>query len=166
MVTGMGSSIRKDSDASLSTLCSARAKSVVVRLLIFKTSSTGNVIHALPMAADIVRACPGTTRDWLAEEGFPAIPAMRRRVSAVHWVDLRRWRHAPLGSSTRADVAALKASLRAVRDDVLIDVQDLLKSAWVARWAYAPVASLGGAGVSMPASQVIEAIERVMAEGT
>jgi heptosyltransferase-1 len=111
-----------------------------VRLLIVKTSSMGDVIHALPLAADIARAFPQATLDWLVEEGFAAIPAMSRHVSMVHRIALRRWRHAPLLSATRSEIAQLKRALRAARYDLVLDAQGLLKSAWVARWANAPVA--------------------------
>jgi len=111
-----------------------------VRLLIVKTSSMGDVIHALPLAADIARAFPQATLDWLVEEGFAAIPAMSRHVSTVHRVALRRWRHAPLASAHRGEIARLKHELRAARYDLVLDAQGLLKSAWVARWANAPVA--------------------------
>jgi heptosyltransferase I len=111
-----------------------------VRILIVKTSSMGDVIHALPLAADIARAMPDATIDWLAEEGFAAIPAMNRHVSRVHRVALRRWRHAPFSARTRSEIAALKRELRNAHYDLVVDVQGLLKSAWVARWAKAPVA--------------------------
>ena len=99
----------------------------------------GDVIHALPLAADITRAIPDGTVDWLVEEGFAAIPAMSRHVSTVHRVALRRWRHAPWSSRTRSEIATLKHTLRAARYDAVLDAQGLLKSAWVARWAGAPV---------------------------
>jgi heptosyltransferase-1 len=111
-----------------------------VRLLIVKTSSMGDVIHALPLAADIARAKPGARIGWLVEEGFAAIPAMSRHVSTVHKVALRRWRHAPFSSESRTEAAALKRALRAAHYDLVLDAQGLLKSAWVARWAGAPVA--------------------------
>ena len=113
-----------------------------MRLLIVKTSSMGDVIHALPLAADIARAKPGAQIDWLVEESFAAIPAMGRHVTTVHQVALRRWRHAPFSSETRRATAAIKDTLRAARYDLVIDAQGLLKSAWVARWAGAPVAGL------------------------
>jgi heptosyltransferase I len=116
-----------------------------VRLLIVKTSSMGDVIHALPLAADIARALPQASLDWLVEEGFAAIPAMSRHVSTVHRVALRRWRHAPLASAHRGEIARLKHALRASRYDLVLDAQGLLKSAWVARWANAPVAGFSSA---------------------
>ena len=105
----------------------------------------GDVIHALPLAADIARALPQATLDWVVEEGFAAIPAMSRHVSTVHQVALRRWRHAPLASGHRSEIARLKRGLRAARYDLVLDAQGLLKSAWVARWANAPVAGFSSA---------------------
>lgn len=100
----------------------------------------GDVIHALPLAADIAHARPQATVDWLVEEGFAAIPAMSRHVATVRRIALRRWRRTPFSSSVRDEIARLKSALRAVRYDLVLDAQGLLKSAWVARWTGAPVA--------------------------
>jgi len=100
----------------------------------------GDVIHALPLAADIARAKPAATIDWLVEEDLSAIPAMSRHISTVHQVALRRWRRTPFAAAVRAEAASLKRLLRAARYDLVLDAQGLLKSAWVARWANAPVA--------------------------
>jgi heptosyltransferase-1 len=78
----------------------------------------------------------------VVEEGFAAIPAMSRHVRTVHRVALRRWRQAPFASATLAEVAAARRALRDGRYDLVLDAQGLLKSAWVARWAGAPVAGL------------------------
>ena len=50
----------------------------------------GDVVHALPLVADIARARPDVQIDWLCEETFAAIPAMSRHVTNVHRVALRR----------------------------------------------------------------------------
>jgi len=100
----------------------------------------GDVIHALPMAADLAAAQPQAQIDWLVEESFAAIPAMNRHVSRVRQVALRRWRHAPLRRSTWREIAAVRQAVEAARYDWVLDVQGLLKSAWMARWAAAPVA--------------------------
>jgi heptosyltransferase-1 len=111
-----------------------------VRILIVKTSSMGDVVHALPLAADIARAQPGATIDWVVEEAFAAIPRMSRHIASVHSVALRRWRHAPLAAATRAEVRAARTALRAGKYDVALDAQGLLKSAWIARWSGASIA--------------------------
>jgi heptosyltransferase-1 len=110
-----------------------------VRILIVKTSSMGDVVHALPLAADLARQ-PGIEVDWLVEESFAAIPTMSHNVRRVHRVALRRWRRALLQPQTWREIAAVKQSLRAQDFDWVLDVQGLLKSAWMARWTRARVA--------------------------
>ena len=97
----------------------------------------GDVVHALPLAADLASQ-PGIEIDWLVEESFAAIPAMSRHVRQVHRVALRRWRKALLEADTWREVAAVKKALRAENYDWVLDVQGLLKSAWMARWTGAP----------------------------
>ncbi|MDQ3188250.1 MAG: lipopolysaccharide heptosyltransferase I [Pseudomonadota bacterium] len=116
-----------------------------MRILIVKTSSMGDVVHALPLAADIVRARPDATVDWLVEESFASIPPMSRYVQNVHQVALRRWRRRPFDSAVWREVRMAKNKLRAARYDLALDVQGLAKSAWLARWTGAPVAGFNSA---------------------
>jgi heptosyltransferase I len=116
------------------------ARTSAVRVLIVKTSSMGDVVHALPLAADVAQARPKVVLDWLVEEGFAAIPAMNHHVAQVHAVALRRWRKQPFSAETRNEVSAVKETLRAAKYDLVLDAQGLIKSAWIARWAGAPVA--------------------------
>jgi heptosyltransferase-1 len=111
-----------------------------VRILIVKTSSMGDVVHALPLAVDIAAERPGVQIDWLVEEAFAAIPAMSRHIRQVHRVALRRWRTRPLQIATWREMAALRRALIAQSYDLVLDAQGLLKSAWLSRWARAPVA--------------------------
>ena len=100
----------------------------------------GDVVHALPLAADLARNVPDAQIDWLVEESFATIPAMSRHVANVRQLALRRWRRRPFQPRTRSEIAAVKADLRRAEYDWVLDAQGLLKSAWVARWAGAPVA--------------------------
>ncbi|HEX7155951.1 MAG TPA: lipopolysaccharide heptosyltransferase I, partial [Burkholderiaceae bacterium] len=54
-----------------------------MRVLIVKTSSMGDVVHALPLASDIALACPGAGIDWVVEEAFAAIPRLHPSVTGV-----------------------------------------------------------------------------------
>jgi heptosyltransferase-1 len=111
-----------------------------VRVLIVKTSSMGDVVHALPAVSDLARECPGTVIDWVVEEAFAAIPRLHRDVARVIPISLRQWRaqlHLP---STWARMRAARRTLREVRYDRIVDLQGLLKSALVARWARGAVA--------------------------
>jgi heptosyltransferase I len=115
------------------------AQSRSVRILIVKTSSMGDVVHALPLAVDIADALPGAQIDWLCEEAFAAIPAMSRPVGVVHRVALRRWRKRPFDPAVWREVRIAKSALRDAPYDLVLDVQGLAKSAWLARWTGAPV---------------------------
>ncbi len=116
-----------------------------MRILIVKTSSMGDVVHALPLAADIAHALPAAHVDWLCEEAFSAIPATSRHVAQVHRVALRRWRKRPFDPAVWREVRIAKTALRDGRYDLVLDVQGLAKSAWLARWTGAPVAGFDSA---------------------
>ena len=62
------------------------------RALIVKTTSMGDVIHALPAVADLARAQPDLAIDWVVEKSFADIPRLSRYVSDVHEVSVRQWR--------------------------------------------------------------------------
>ena len=100
----------------------------------------GDVVHALPLAADLTAARTGIEVDWLVEETFAAIPGMSRHVRQVHRVALRRWRTRLLQTATWREMAAARRALAARSYDLVLDVQGLLKSAWLSRWAHARVA--------------------------
>ncbi len=105
-------------------------------ILLVKTSSLGDVVHNLPVVADIRRALPGAVVDWVVEESFAAIPALSRRgLRRVVPCALRRWRRGLLGAAAWREIGALRETLREGAYDVVIDTQGLLKSALVARLA-------------------------------
>jgi len=108
------------------------------RVLIVKTSSMGDVVHALPLASDIRRRHPEATIDWLVEEGFAAIPRLHAAIDRVITVALRRWRKSPLSPRTWRELRHARAALHERRYDAILDCQGLLKSAWMARWARGP----------------------------
>lgn len=98
------------------------------KLLIVKTSSLGDVIHNLPIIADIRAHQPNIEIDWLVEANFADIPKLHRGVNQVIKVDLRRWRKALLDKSTWQEISALKRQLSLKAYDIVLDTQGLLKS--------------------------------------
>jgi len=106
--------------------------SATLDVALVKTSSLGDVIHALPVVTDILAACPGTRIDWVVEESFAELPALHPGVATIHRVAMRRWRKAPLSAATRAEWARFRAGFRARRYDLILDLQGLLKSAFLA----------------------------------
>ncbi len=93
----------------------------------------GDVIHALPVVTDILRALPGARVEWIVEEAFADLPALHPDVAAVHRVALRRWRRSWSRTETRAEVRSVRASLAALAFDEVLDLQGLIKSAWLTR---------------------------------
>ncbi|PCI22318.1 MAG: lipopolysaccharide heptosyltransferase 1, partial [Piscirickettsiaceae bacterium] len=54
-----------------------------MKLLLVKTSSMGDVVHALPAITDAVAAIPGIEIDWVVEKPFQDIPRMHPSVKRV-----------------------------------------------------------------------------------
>jgi heptosyltransferase-1 len=104
-----------------------------VEVLIVRTSSLGDLVHMLPAMSDIARHVPDARIDWIAEESFAEIPAWHPAIRNVITVAHRRWRKAWWSASVRAERKVLAERLRDTRYDIVLDMQALLKSAWLVR---------------------------------
>lgn len=109
-----------------------------MRILIVKTSSLGDVVHALPAVSDLRRFYPGVPIDWCVEESFAAIPRLHPAVDRVIPVAVRRWRKRLLSPQTWAEMRNFRRELHSAAYDVVIDLQGLLKSALIAKQANGP----------------------------
>lgn len=121
-----------------------------VRVLIVKTSSMGDVVHALPALTDMKRHVPGVEVDWLVEAPFAAIPALHvglRRVLPLAW---RTWRKRLVERATWRTMAAFRRELRSERYDLVLDLQGLLKSALWGLQALGPLAGYDHASAREP----------------
>ncbi|MFA6178549.1 MAG: lipopolysaccharide heptosyltransferase I [Candidatus Methylopumilus sp.] len=105
------------------------------RILLVKTSSMGDVIHNLPVIADIRAHYPSAVFDWVVEESFAEIPRLHHDVSQVIPVAIRRWRKHLLSRKTWQDMAAFRTQLRSQNYDYILDTQGLIKSAMISRLA-------------------------------
>lgn len=103
------------------------------RILLIKTSSLGDVIHNLPVVADIRAHFPNAQIDWFVEESFADIPRMHSGVNQVITVAMRRWRKHIFSQKTWSEISAFKNTLSQNTYDAVIDTQGLLKSALIAR---------------------------------
>jgi len=100
-----------------------------MRVLIIKTSSMGDVLHALPALTDAMHAIPEIRFDWVVEEGFAQIPSWHPAVDRVLPVAIRRWRKHWFGSQVREERVVFKRALQSREYDAVIDAQGLMKSA-------------------------------------
>jgi heptosyltransferase-1 len=109
------------------------------RILFVKLSSLGDVIHHLPAVTDLHAHRPGARVGWAVEEAYADLVRLHPAVGEVIPLGLRRLRRNPLAPAAWSDA---RRALRAVsrgRWDYVIDTQGLIKSAFVARRAHAPV---------------------------
>lgn len=111
----------------------------MLKLLIIKTSSMGDVIHNLAIVQDILKHYPDAQIDWVVEQSFADIPRLHPAVNQVFTVALRQWRKALLRPwrwrATFKQIQQAKSAIAAQSYDVILDSQGLLKSAWLSTWA-------------------------------
>ena len=131
-----------------------------MRVLIVKLSSLGDVVHAMPVVHDILRAHPGARIDWVVEPGFAPLVRRVEGIGEVIECAQRRWRKAWWTSAVRAEWRAFRARLQATPYDAVIDLQGLTKSALVARLARGPSFGLAnrteGSSFERPARWLVD----------
>lgn len=121
-----------------------------MKVLIVRTSSMGDLIHTYPALTELVRHYPNIEIGWLAEENFAEIPALHPAVGEVIPIAWRRWRRSLATPTTWRAFGQLKQRLAGGGWDVVVDLQGLLKSAWPARWAKAPLAGYDRRSIREP----------------
>lgn len=100
-------------------------------ILLVKTSSLGDVVHALPAVSDVRAMAADVRVDWVVEEPFAAVPRLHAGVTGVIPVAIRRWRRALWRGAIHSEIAACLRNLRQQRYDAVIDAQGLFKSALI-----------------------------------
>jgi len=107
----------------------------MLKVLLVKTSSLGDVVHNLPVASDVRARFPDARIDWAVEEAYASLVGLHPCVGRVIPVAIRRWRARPLGTSTWSEIGNLRRLFGTEKYDAVIDTQGLIKSALLARAA-------------------------------
>jgi heptosyltransferase-1 len=102
-----------------------------MKILLVRVSSLGDVLHNLPMVADILRHHPGARIDWVVEEGYVSLVRLNPHVRKVIPFALRRWKKGFRDPAVRAEVRAFFRDLRAEQYDYVFDTQGLIKTGLV-----------------------------------
>jgi heptosyltransferase-1 len=102
-----------------------------MKILLVRVSSLGDVLHNLPMVADILRHHPGAQIDWVVEEGYVSLVRLNPHVRKVIPFALRRWKKGLGDRAVRAEVRAFFRDLRAEQYDYVFDTQGLIKTGLV-----------------------------------
>lgn len=99
-----------------------------MKILLVRVSSLGDVLHNMPIVADIHRNFPYAEIDWVVEEGYVSLVRMNSGVRRIIPWALRRWRKSLFKAETRAEMKAFYEHLRAEQYDYVFDTQGLLKT--------------------------------------
>ncbi|RZA24130.1 MAG: lipopolysaccharide heptosyltransferase I, partial [Lysobacteraceae bacterium] len=106
-----------------------------MNILIVRVSSLGDVVHNMPMLADLRRHVPGAQIDWVVEEAYADLVRLNDTVRTVIPYALRRWRKSLGEPATRAEMRAFRTALRSTAYDLVFDTQGLIKTGLVMRLA-------------------------------
>jgi lipopolysaccharide heptosyltransferase I len=128
----------------------------VIRLLVVRLGSLGDLVHALPAVAALRRAFPATDIDWLVDdvhrEFLELVPVVTRIVS--------------LGGRTPGAWLEARRLLRVRSYDAAVDFQGLLKSAVLARLSGARrVLGFDRGGLREPAAAIFYSERLDVGEG-
>jgi heptosyltransferase I len=118
------------------------------RLLVVRLGAMGDILHALPAITALRKAHPGWTIDWAVEPQWrPLLSAEKDGASAeaelcptrplvnrIFEVPAKAWSRRPLHASTLREILILRAKLRAISYDAVLDLQGSVRSGIVARF--------------------------------
>ena len=104
-------------------------------VLVIRPSSLGDIVYALAIVTDIRRYRPELAIDWVSERGFAPLLAMCPDIRNVVPFALRRWREAPFARATWREIGLFRRELRTFRYTAILDLQEQVKGAIVARVA-------------------------------
>lgn len=109
------------------------------RILLIKPSSLGDIVHALPVLRALRRSYTHAHIAWLVGESFEAL--IRSHPDLDETIPFARKRFGKLGRSSGAtrDFLRFVRELRNRRFDLVIDLQGLFRSGFLARATGAPV---------------------------
>lgn len=106
-----------------------------MNILIVRVSSLGDVVHNMPVVADILRHYPDANIDWVVEESYASLVRLNPGVRKIIPVALRRWRKSLHAAQTRAEMRDFHHALRIETYDAVLDTQGLFKTGLVMRMA-------------------------------
>jgi heptosyltransferase-1 len=109
---------------------------MIMKFLIVKTSSLGDIIQAFPTLFFLKERFPEAQIDWVVEERFAQIVESVPLIDHVIYINSHRWRNALLKKETWTEISKFYRQIRKEQYDVVFDLQGNCKSgvvAWNAR---------------------------------
>ena len=109
------------------------------RILIIKPSAIGDVVHTLPILNLLRKRWPETHIAWLVTPACAGLLEGHPQLSEVIYFDRRRFGRGWRNPASLFGLLSFQKSLRAEKFDLVIDLQGLFRSGWLAWQTGAPV---------------------------
>lgn len=106
-----------------------------MKILIVKTSSLGDIVHAFPTLQYLRLKFPESRIDWVVESPYYDLIQSHPFINQVHIVDTKAWRKFPTLKNISA-VLTFRKKLQSLSYDIVVDLQGNTKSAfstWLAK---------------------------------
>lgn len=110
-----------------------------MKILIVKTSSLGDILHAFPLLSYLKQVAPGCQIDWVVEKPFAGLVEANPLVNRTLKVQTKLWRKSLWKKETRSEVFSFLKELRSVSYDLLFDLQGNIKSGLITALARSPI---------------------------
>lgn len=99
-----------------------------MKILIVRVSSLGDIVHNMPIIADIRRHYPDAQIDWVVEEAYVDLVRLNPQVRHIIPVALRRWRKRLFDQAIRHEIRQSLERMRLEQYDFVLDTQGLFKT--------------------------------------
>ncbi len=99
-----------------------------MKILIIKTSSLGDIIHAFPVLQYLRRLYPHAQIDWLIEQSFGELVQAHPDLNHAIPVQIKKWRSNIWKKECWQEIRALLQRMRQCRYDLVLDLQGNIKS--------------------------------------
>jgi len=136
------------------------------RILLVRTSSLGDVVHALPVLAALRRHLPRARLGWVVEEAYAPLLAGHPDLDSLIVVRLRRWGRRPWRARALGEMARFVADLDRFAPQVVLDLMGNHKAAAIAALSLAPRRIGHARAGRREPSSALWLSERVPADGT
>jgi heptosyltransferase I len=113
------------------------------KVAVVKLSSFGDLLHTLPTITDLHAKIRGVEITWIVDQSLAAIPAWHPGVARVIPVPLRQLKAQRSLRQRLRTYGQMRALLRQQHFDLILDLQGLWKSAWLARLSSGEIHGLG-----------------------
>ncbi|MFO1315957.1 MAG: lipopolysaccharide heptosyltransferase I [Burkholderiales bacterium] len=140
-----------------------RAGAAARGVLVVRPSSLGDVVYAMALVADVAAHDPALAVDWVAEEAFVPLVRLDPRIRTVIPLALRRWRRRALAAATWREFGAFRRALRAQTYAAILDLQEQVKGALVARMARGTRHGLDRASIREPVATLLDDVHHRIA---